>query len=270
MTPHTIRRALALTLALLLVDPVVACGPHAAAATVLSGPMSEEFDGPAGSAPNPQFWTVDVGSSAQRGWERGSVQTYTDSPDNVRLDGAGHLVIEARKSGDGYTSGRLVTRGKILFPYGVVAARIKFPSGQGLWPAFWMLGSDIDAVGWPGCGEIDIMEIVNTAARYNVALHAPGADVEQKGSIPDLSADFHVYWVDRKPGSITIGVDEGALATFTPESLPAGSRWVFDGPMFALLNLAVGGDWPGPPDQSTPFPSTMVVDWLSFQPQSQE
>lgn len=238
----------------------------AAAAPIASGAFFEDFLGPAGSPPNPATWTIDVGSSAEHGWERGSLQTYSDSPDNVRLDGYGNLVIEARKTPDGYTSGRLSTKGKLDFPFGTISARMKMPAGQGLWPAFWMLGSNIDAVGWPQCGEIDIMELINTGSTYNVALHAPNADVEAKGGIADLSADFHNYWMNRGPDKVTVGVDGTTLATFTPASLPAESQWVFDKLMFVLLNVAVGGDWPGPPDQSTPFPAAMVVDWVSFEP----
>ncbi|MGV1005440.1 MAG: family 16 glycosylhydrolase [Candidatus Nanopelagicales bacterium] len=236
------------------------------AAPIASGPVFEDFLGPTGAPPNPALWTTDIGPSAEHGWERGSLQTYTDSPENIRLDGYGNLVIEARKSSDGYTSGRLVTRGKLLFPYGTVAARIKMPAGQGIWPAFWMLGANIDAVGWPQSGEIDIMELINTGKTYNVALHAPNADVEQKGEIADLAADFHDYWMTRREHSVTVGVDDTTLATFTPDSLPKESEWVFDKLMFALLNVAVGGDWPGPPDSSTHFPAAMVVDWFSYQP----
>lgn len=250
--------------AVLLCQPVVGCGALAAAGTIVSGPMFEDFSGPEGSRPNPEYWTMDVGPSAEKGWERGSLQTYTDSPDNVRLDGYGNLVIEARKSGDGYTSGRLVTRGKLLFPLGTISARIKFPAGQGLWSAFWMLGADIDTIGWPDCGEIDIMEMINTGSTYNVALHAPGADVEKKDSIDDLSRDYHNYWMTRTADRVTVGVDEATLANFTAESFPA--PWIFNRPMFALLNLAVGGDWPGQPDPSTPFPASMSVDWFSYQP----
>ena len=118
----------------------------ASAAPIASGSFIDDFLGPAGAAPNPANWTIDVGSSAEQGWERGSLQSYTDSPDNIRLDGFGNLVIEARKTGDGYTSGRISTRGKLDFPFGTISARIKMPAGQGLWPAFWMLGANIDAV----------------------------------------------------------------------------------------------------------------------------
>jgi beta-glucanase (GH16 family) len=210
--------------------------------------------------------TIDVGPSAVHGWEKGSLQTYTDAAENVRLDGQGHLAITARRDADSYTSGRVVTRGKLAFGLGTLVARIKFPSGQGLWPAFWMLGANIEAVGWPQCGEIDVMELINDASTYHVALHAPGADPEASGPIADLSTDFHNYWVTRTANKVTIGVDATVLASFDPSVLPPGSPWVFDEPMFVLLNLAVGGTWPGPPDDSTPFPATMLVDRLQFVP----
>lgn len=249
-------------------SPLMSCGPvtPARATTVVSGPFVDDFSGSAGSMPDPQYWSAEVGASAEHGWEKGSLQTYTSAPENIRLDGYGNLVIEARKSVDGFTSGRLVTRDKIAFGLGTLVARMKLPSGQGLWPAFWMLGVNIDTVGWPGSGEIDIIELINTGTVFNIALHGPDADVERKGDIADLSADFHNYWVARRDGSVTIGVDEVTLANFTPESLPEGAPWVFSAPMFVLLNVAVGGDWPGPPDQSTRFPAAMVVDYVSFEP----
>lgn len=232
------------------------------------GPILDEFSGPAGAAPNPSLWVAEVGASSEKGWERGSVQTYTNSTENVRLDGQGHLIIEARKSGDAYTSARLVTRGKAEFGYGTITARIKFPAGQGIWPAFWMLGSNIDSVGWPQCGEVDVMELINTGTNYHVSLHGPGADVVKTNSIPDLTDDFHTYWVTRKQDSVTVGVDEGTLWSFSPSSLPPEAPWVFNGPMHVLLNIAVGGDWPGPPEDSTLFPKTMLVDWFRFDPEA--
>lgn len=260
-----VRPALAAAMtAVLLAGALPGGGAAAAEGTVVSGPMFDDFSGPAGSPPNPAHWVHDVGPSSVHGWERGSLQTYTDSPDNVRLDGFGNLVIEARRSADGYTSGRIVTRGKLSFPFGTVVARMKLPAGQGLWPAFWMLGADIDTVGWPQSGEIDIIELINTGTTYHISLHTPGADPEQKGQINDLSRDFHNYWMTRTPDRITVGIDEATLANFNKTSF--ADDWVFDRPMFALLNLAVGGDWPGPPDESTPFPSAMIVDWFSFQP----
>lgn len=263
------KKLAALALSVVAVLSLTGCSGlmgSASAAPVASGPVFDDFIGPAGAPPNPGYWTADVGSSAEHGWEKGSLQTYTDSPDSIRLDGYGNLVIEARKSDNGYTSGRLVTRERLAFPLGTISARMKLPAGQGIWPAFWMLGSNIDTVGWPGCGEIDIMELINTGTTYNVALHGPGSTVEQKGPIADLAADFHDYWMTRRQGSVTIGVDDATLATFTPESLPEGAPWVFGDPMFVLLNVAVGGNWPGPPDDSTTFPAQMIVDWFSFKP----
>lgn len=259
-----VRTALSVGLAAVLLCQPVGGAEARAAGKVVSGPIFEDFSGPEGAPPNPEYWSIDVGPSSEKGWESGSLQTYTDSRDNIRLDGYGNLVIEARKSDDGYTSGRLVTRDKLLFPPGTIAARIKFPAGQGLWSAFWMLGADIETVGWPDCGEIDIMEMINTGSTFNVALHAAGADIEKKGPIDDLSRDYHDYWMTRTDDSITVGVDKITLASFTAEDFP--SPWVFNRPMFALLNLAVGGDWPGQPDPSTPFPASMSIDWFSYQP----
>lgn len=263
----------ALVVAVLPAQAVVA---HAEGMPVATGPVLDEFLGPAGSPPNPDLWTFDVGSNKKNRWEKGSLQDYTNSPDNVRLDGNGHLVIQARRNGSGsaasYTSARMITRGKMAFPYGTVSARIKFPAGQGIWSAFWMMGQNYETVAWPECGEIDIMEIINTGAKYHAALHGPdgskrGFELTAKGPTPDLSAGFHKYWVTRRKGDITIGIDSGALARFTRDSLKGNSRWMFEQPMFVLFNIAVGGNWPGPPDSSTTFPATMVIDWFSFEPE---
>lgn len=250
-----------------LLVPISGCGANGAAAgPVVADAFTLDFDGPAGALPNPEHWVIDVGPSEIHGWERGSLQTYTDAPQNVRLDGHGNLVITARDDGGNFTSGRVVTRGKLEFGFGTLSARIKLPSGQGIWPAFWMLGSNIDEIGWPECGEIDIIELINEPTTYHVALHGPGADPEAKGQIADLTMEFHEYWATRAERSVTIGIDDIALKTFTPDDLPPDAPWVFDGPMFALLNVAVGGTWPGPPDETTRFPATMTVDWLRFVP----
>ena len=241
---------------------------------IASQAVFDDFQGPAGSPPNSAIWDYDIGPYQDDG-----LQIYTKSPDNVRLDGQGHLVIQALKTPSGYTSARLVTRGKLTMLYGKMTARIKFPSGQGIWPAFWMLGSNIDKVGWPRCGEIDLMELVNAGSTYHVTLHGPQGNSDYFGGtkvsdqvvgtrdpIADLTNDFHNYWVNWQQNSITIGVDGTTLGAFTPSSLPAGAQWVFNRPMYALLNIAVGGSWPGPPDASTPFPATMLVDWFRFTP----
>lgn len=235
------------------------------------GPIFDGFDGAAGSRPNSHFWNYEYGHP---GAANNEMQTYTDSPENIHLDGSGNLVIQAQRTANGYTSGRLNTRGKVDMPYGTTSARIKFPSGKGIWPAFWLLGSNFDTVGWPECGEVDIMELVNTGTTYHVSLQGPPPNsdfshrdaVTAKGEIADLTTDFHEYWVDRRPNRITIGVDGTTLAVFTPASLPSYAKWVFEQPMFAVLNVAVGGDWPGAPDDSTSFPATMLVDWFRYTP----
>ena len=238
------------------------------------GVVIDNFDGPAGSLPDAALWDYDTGP-----WQDDGLQRYTTSADNVRLDGQGHLVIQARATPQGYTSARPVTRGKLSMLYGRVSARIKFPSGQGIWPAFWMLGSDFPDVGWPFSGEIDMMELVNNGKTYHVTLHGPQGQgdyyggvkvspevVGTNGPIADLTDDFHVYWLDWRPNSIVVGVDDRTLATFTPASLPQGGDWVFNKPMYALLDIAVGGPWPGPPDATTPWPATMLVDWFKYEP----
>lgn len=267
-------------------------GTHPRDITVSVGPAGDPasgvvdtFDGPADSAPDPALWGYHLGP-----WRDAGLQTYTDSPDNVRLDGQGNLVIQARNTPDGYTSTRLVTQDKLEMQYGVVQARIKMPAGQGIWPAFWMLGTSYrpeDPAGWPECGEIDIMEVVNTGTQYTVALHGPQGDTDYYGGaevsgqfvgnqgpisavapISDLTAGYHDYWTMWREDHIVIGVDDTMLGDFTPASLPEGGEWVFNQPMYGILQIAVGGPWPGPPDETTPWPATMLVDSFSYTPLS--
>jgi beta-glucanase (GH16 family) len=266
-------RSIAAILAIALLVCVSAY-PAQALPTPIPAAVFDDFDGPAGSLPSAELWDYDIGPYQDAG-----LQTYTKRSENVRLDGDGHLVIQALRTSDGYTSARPMTRGKLDMLYGTVSARIKFPAGQGIWPAFWLLGSNVPEVGWPRSGEIDVMEIVNTGTTYHVTLHGPqgntdyfggveasGQVVGTSGPIADLTADFHTYWVDWQPKAITIGVDDTVLGDFTPSSLPPGAEWAFDHPMYALLNIAVGGPWPGPPDESTQFPATMLVDWFRYTP----
>ncbi len=228
--------------------------------------FSDDFDGPAGAAPSP-VWRPQTGGG---GWGNNEMQTYTDDPANVSLDGAGHLAISARgNSTTDITSARITTQGSFDFISGRAEARIQLPAGAGLHPAFWLLGSNIDDVGWPAAGEIDVIETLNTAPEFHTGIHAPsegsprGEQVSASGPAPfPLAGQFHTYWVDRTPGRIVTGIDDLTLFTVTPADLPPGSRWVFDAPFFLLLNVAVGGEWPGPPDESTPNPSTMLVDWV--------
>ncbi|MDT5151499.1 MAG: hypothetical protein QOI01_3232 [Mycobacterium sp.] len=229
----------------------------------------EDFNGPARSAPNPADWSLVTGT----GWDEGVERYLTD---NTFLDGRGHLVIQAVETDSAYTSGRVQTKNKLSLGYGTITARIKMPSGQGLWPAFWLVGADEDSTPWPQCGEIDIIELPSTTTTYYTTLHGPisgGSDTTKgtqqaqfSGPIPDLSTDYHDYWVTRIPDRITVGIDTTTVGTFTPRSLPPGAQWVYNRPMYAILNLAVGGSWAGPPDISTQFPATMLVDWLRWDP----
>lgn len=237
---------------------------------------SDEFAGSSGSAPDPAKWNHDTGF----GWGSGAeLQAYTDRTRNASLDGQGNLAITARAENytgpDGktsrYTSARLNTRGKFSLAYGRIEARIQVPSGQGIWPAFWLLGDDIFTSGWPGCGEIDMMEVLgNEPNVLYQSIHGPQPEAgDGEFGLTDriefakpLSAGFHVYGAEWGPGRISLTADGEVYRTFTPADLPPSSRWVFDHPHHLILNVAVGGDWPGSPDASTPFPATMLVDWV--------
>lgn len=216
----------------------------------------DDFDGPEGAAPDRELWAYRVG----HGWDNG-VQVYR--PENAVLDGQGHLAIRAVPDEGGYLSGRVqTTRG---FGYGTTTARIKMPAGQGLWPAFWMIGADDDTA------EIDIIELVSSATSYYSTIHGPrrgggpSYQVQFTGSVADLSNDYHQYWMRHLPGHIIAGIDSMTLADITPESIPPEGLWVYDRPMRAVLSMAVGGDWAGPPDASTIFPATMLVDWFRWE-----
>ncbi len=227
--------------------------------------MVDDFEGPAGTPPNPALWTVVEGS----GWDAG-VEEY--AAPNAVLDGQGNLAITARRDGSGFTSGRVQTKNKASFGYGTLVARIKMPSGQGLWPAFWLVGADEDNNPWPGAGEIDVVEMVSDARTHYSSLHGPtpgtGDHLQAQivGDGPDLSDGFHNYWMTHIKDSITVGVDDTKWGTLTPDSLPPQADWVFHKPFYVIMNLAVGGDWAGPPDRSTPLPAVMLVDWVKWQP----
>jgi beta-glucanase (GH16 family) len=236
---------------------------------------SDEFNGADGSSPDPSKWTYDTGG---KGWGNNELETYTNRTQNAQIK-SGNLVITALKETytgpDGvtraYTSARLKTKGLFSQPYGRFEARIKIPAGQGIWPAFWMLGNNITSVGWPACGEIDIMEnIGKEPGIIHGSLHGPSttahtSDASAPFSLPaghNFADDFHLYAVEWEPATIRFYVDSNLYATFTQSQWPAGGTWVFDHPFFLLLNLAVGGDWPGAPDNSTVFPQQMLVDYV--------
>ena len=228
---------------------------------------ADEFEGPANAAPDPSKWTRDLGRS---GWGNQELENYTASTENAFLDGAGHLVIQAVRTGaGGYTSARLKTQGLAGFTYGKIEARIQIPYGQGIWPAFWMLGEDIEKNGWPRCGEIDIMEnIGKEPATVHGTVHGPGYSGAKGIGAPNVLAAgrfadaFHVYAAVWERESIEFLVDGRSYKRITPADLPEGAKWVYDHPFFLLLNLAVGGSWPGNPDATTEFPRRMTVDYV--------
>jgi len=248
-----------LFLSLLFAAPVLAASPYWTLA------WSDEFEGPQGAAPDTTKWVYDLGAS---GWGNQELENYTDSRENSYLDGSGHLVIESRQSPAGhYTSARLTTQSKFAVEYGKVEARIKIPAGQGIWPAFWMLGTD---GGWPDGGEIDIMENIGREPGIaHATVHGPGYSgdrgISQSYSLPAgqrFADDFHVFAVEWAQTGIQFFVDGHLYHRVTPASIPKGAAWVFSHPFFLLLNVAVGGSWPGSPDTTSSFPQKMLVDYV--------
>ena len=244
--------------------------------------FADEFDGPKGASFDKARWTAESGGG---GWGNEELQYYTGDVGNVRLDGDGNLEIRAvpleastaLKCWYGtcrYTSARLVTKGKFQFRYGRAEARIKVPEGAGVWPAFWLLGADIDKIGWPDCGEIDIMEFIGREPRtvYGT-IHGPGysgangigrsTTISAEKGVPDKFHDFAVEWTENY---IRWFLDGKQYAIVTKEDLPSGARWVFDREFFIILNFAVGGRWPGSPTSATQFPQSMLIDYVRVSP----
>ena len=235
---------------------------------------SDEFDGPTGAAINSSKWTAEVGGS---GWGNNELEYYTSRVDNAYQSG-GLLVIKAIKEkyagSDNvtrdYTSARLISKNKFSATYGRFEARIKLPYGQGIWPAFWMLGSNIDSVSWPTCGEVDIMEnIGKEPSIIHGTIHGPGYSggngLSSSYSLSDnqrFADSFHTFAVEWEPNVVRFYCDGILYKTRTPADLPAGKTWVYDHPFFIILNVAVGGGWPGNPDGTTVFPQTMLVDYV--------
>jgi beta-glucanase (GH16 family) len=234
---------------------------------------SDEFNGPNGSSPDPTHWTFDTGGN---GWGNHELEYYTRRVENAQIEN-GSLVIAALEEtytgADGvtrhYTSARLKTQAEFAQAYGRFEARIKIPYGQGMWPAFWMLGNNLGTVSWPGSGEVDIMEnIGKEPSTVHGTIHGPGYSgmngIGSPYSLPSgkFSDDYHLFAVEWQPNVIRFYVDDKLYATRTPADLPAGTSWVYDHPFFIILNLAVGGSWPGNPDNTTVFPETMLVDYV--------
>ena len=268
MTADPIRCVRALTLAATALF-ILGCGSDSA-----SGPSDadwrlvweDDFEGPAGQLPDPANWRFDVGTD----WGNAQLEYDTDRAENVSLDGAGNLAITAREEaymGQDYTSGRITTKDLFELQNGRFEARIRLPRGQGIWPAFWMLGADFDEVGWPTCGEIDVMEYRGQEPSVvHGSLHGPGYSAGQaitrRFYLTDstFDADFHVFAVEWRGNSIDWYIDGEFFQTVTSDDVPG--EWVFDHPFYMILNVAVGGTFVGPPDATTTFPQTMLVDWV--------
>ncbi len=231
---------------------------------------SDEFNGPAGTAPDSAKWTYDLGNN--NGWGNRELENYTKDPANAHTDGKGNLVIHAEPAATGgYSSARIKTQGLFAAgPGGRVEARIKVPQGAGMWPAFWMLGNTFNNRNWPQCGEIDIMESIGKEpARNHGSLHGPGYSggkpMTAIYTLPDgkkFADDFHVFAIDWTPTSVTFYVDDTAYETVHDTDIPAGTKWVYNQPFFLLLNVAVGGNFAGPVGADTVFPQEMLVDYV--------
>ena len=270
------KRALTFGVPLLLIVALSAVIAVRAFAAPTLGPLawSDEFSGPAGS-PAGSSWRAETGGS---GWGNQELQTYTADPANASLDGAGHLAVTARKERTGaqcwygacdYSSARLITSGQVSQTYGHFEARIKIPKGQGMWPAFWLLGDDVFTKGWPASGEIDVMENVGKEpgtvyGSMHSSGHSGANSLNGSYRLPDgraLGDDYHVYAVDWQPDSVSWSIDGHVYSTKTRADVGDGP-WPFDHPFFVIINLAVGGSWPGAPDAGTAFPQSMLVDYV--------
>lgn len=227
------------------------------------------FEGPAGQTPDASKWAYDIGTG-DNGWGNQELQYYTDRPENIALNGSGQLAITARSesyAGSAFTSARIKTQGLFEQAYGRFEARIKLPWGPGIWPAFWMLGADITQTPWPQCGEIDIMEYRGQQPHLiHGSVHGPGysggAAITKAFGLENgrFDVDFHVFAIEWGEDYIDYFVDDTLYQRITPGGVPG--EWVYDHPFFILLNVAVGGNFVGFPTSQTPFPQTMLVDYV--------
>ena len=227
---------------------------------------SDDFDGAAGQLPDATKWTFDIGTG-DGGWGNQELQIYTNHPENISLDGEGNLVITAMNNGGSYTSARIKTQGLFAQKYGRFEARLKTPYGPGLWPAFWLLGKNIETVAWPQCGEIDIMELRGQDPNViHGTIHGPGYSgsnpVTQSYGLENnrFDVDFHLFAIEWDKDKIDFFVDDYLYQRIERNDVPG--EWVYDQPFFILLNVAVGGNYVGFPTARTPFPQKMIVDYV--------
>jgi beta-glucanase (GH16 family) len=267
---HVCRLSIVFVL-LALIAASAAAQPAASDWTLI---WSDEFNAPNGSPVDTTKWVLETGGD---GWGNDELEYYTSRPVNAYQED-GNLVIKVlhekyagvRNVARDYTSARLKTLGKFSQSYGRFEARIKIPRGQGIWPAFWMMGDDVDKIRWPDCGEIDIMEnIGKEPGMVHGTIHGPGYSgdrgITAPYSLPEgqrFADEFHIFAVEWEPKAIRFYVDDHLYTTRTPADLPAGTKWVYDHPFFMLLNIAVGGNWPGSPDATSMYPQVMLVDYV--------
>ena len=286
MTASSVTRIFAAAWALALGASLgCASGPSSTEATppptAWTQVWSDEFDGPAGTGIDGTKWSYEAGdgcAAGNCGWGNQEKEYYTDVPENISLNGQGQLMIVARAAPAGltcyygpcrYTSAKITTRGRMLAAPGRVEARIKLPAGQGLWPAFWMLGHNFPTTPWPACGELDIMENKGSQpATTSSAIHGPGyfgatpfahAQTLANGT---LSSDFHTFAIEWDSAKVRFFVDENAHYGTTREALERYGSSILDQPFFLILNLAVGGHFDGDPGSDAIFPATMLVDYV--------
>lgn len=228
--------------------------------------MQDEFD--VDGEVNTSIWDFDIGTG-NNGWGNNELQYYTDRPENVTVQN-GKLLITARQEafeGSSFTSARLLTKDLFEQRYGRFEARIRLPYGQGIWPAFWMLGADIDENPWPGAGEIDIMEYRGQDPSVLIgSVHGPGYSggnaISKQYTLQNDRFDtgFHVFGIEWGPEYINFYVDDVLYNQITPDDVTG--TWVFNKPFYILMNVAVGGSFVGSPNAETVFPQTMVVDYV--------
>jgi beta-glucanase (GH16 family) len=227
---------------------------------------SDEFNG---NTVNQANWTFDIGNN--NGWGNQELEYYTQSPNNAFVSG-GNLIIEARQesnNGFNYSSARLKTEGIQQFTYGRIDIRAKLPVAHGMWPALWMLGSNIGSVPWPGCGETDIMELVGSNPnRVTGSMHWQNSDGSEGTynnnyflSSGDYSQQFHVFSLLWQHDTVQFFVDDSLYVNGSINNVTNGT-YPFNLPFFFIFNVAVGGDFPGPPDNTTVFPQRMFVDYV--------
>ncbi len=215
--------------------------------------FSDEFTG---TQLNENVWTYELGGG---GWGNNELQSYTNS--NSRIEN-GQIFITAKGNPGNYTSTRIITKGKVRIKYGRIDVRAKLPKGQGIWPAIWMLGENISTVGWPACGEIDIMELLGHEPNrvYGTAHYTNGTYQYSSGSTSlssgDFSDQFHVFSILWDKTAITWYVDNKPFRTFN------STFAAFEYEFFFIMNVAIGGNWPGSPNASTVFPQEMIVDYV--------